>query len=1110
MADIISFDPGTEFEVLNTFDFEEEVQRPENLRFFTLEEQLLDYFEKLLPKGKIEKAEIKRLAKEVDRFREVYTNTVTVTDTDYKVDLTRKDLNVPWVNGIYEKFEYVPYSYTANWLPLFERSAQTTPNAYPRMITALPKPYKTTGSDGSLIEKDEILTTEDGKNTIVGLGNYERSKTVIHEDGSMDVIGVPIGNTSDDLRIKGYFIQKRKLDIPNPLADHPFLSSTAESHILTDEKLLDIFPSVQTIVTHAVPTTHDPYHEGMKYLKLYDVKLNQISWDSWRQRFPPVETITVTPKPLSLSFPSESQDATPSSYLTSAYTKEWLPGIASRSWLLSQEDGGLFMSRMLLSKASEAGLLPVTIIGEQPTTHKPESTPEECLKTDTFEEFVASGVYRSPEWKNVEDAFFNKDNALPKGYCIPTGFYEHEKLVNSVKRISWKEDTEQSILQTHRKLLKNFQYKPIPLVSENFEKFEVRVESEMRKHIISILNDETRTDVDKADAIDIIVQPLTLVNRIFMDPKNLFVICQHTLSLLRGDLGDDRMTFYTEWTASQDGYRVCKYCGEQINNDVIVAQEDYDTDGHLIVSADVIVSNSFHTEAASSLQELRKFFVLENAGEQLMYILISVLQIFPEGKQLLPVLQTIRSIGQSLRKNVKITSETKDRIEGILGIAGTVILIQTHTPFLIPRRSFGSKMLKMTGYPRDTDETEKTPIIDTLLFILKSTFDAFPGTFKGPMSQVVNGLTTSTKKVKEEIIKYMPPFVTKFKPQLEEAKQRYEEVTPEENIGRQRVEFPLIHLDKTEYKLNERLSKDEPISKCAVLPVSIILEASALPSVSQSPLELRSNIETSYRTVLIETEREEVEKTTFSEKDIRRRLSIGLSKPFGKIDKLKNFLTTNKDGTAFLSLLHRCLDILSDESYDKKKLAEYHKLSVYLSSTKTLKKDIALGLLYELLSDVSEHPKYLRHLENAIKKDLVISMILIQKEEAEIEYENLRTQERETLKKRLRSMNDTEREITKTLLEIGIASYIITNVDRELFAREYKPLEPENEKEPDDLAPEEGYNDTRDYVENGDVPKGEDGKDLEVDYGDYGDRAVRDYDDYGNNGTIDDGEGYGN
>jgi len=1110
MADVISFDPGTEFEVLDTFDFEEEIQRPENLRFFTLEDQLLDYFEKMLPKGKIEKAEIKRLSKEVDRFREVYTNTVTVTDTDYKVDLTRETLNVPWVNGIYEKFEYVPYSYSINWTPLFDRSAQSTPNYYPRLITALPKPYKTTGSEGYLIEKDEIVTSEDGKKTVYALGNYERSKTVIHEDGSMDVIGIPINNTSDDIRIKGYFIQKRKLEIPNPLADHPFLYSNGESHIITNEKLLDVFPSVQAILTHAIPTTHDPYGEGMKYLKIYDVKLSQISWDSWKQRFPPIETVTITPKPQSLVFPSDPQDVTPSSFLTGSYTKEWLPGIASRSWLLSQEDGGLMMTKMLLSKGSEAGLLPVTIIGEQPTIQKPLSTPEECLITDTFESFVSSGVYQSPKWKDVEDEFFKNDKAYPTGFCMPVGFYEQEKLFNSAKRIPWKEDTEQNILQEHRRLLKKFQYRPIPLISEKFEKIEKSVESEMRKHVLSILNDDTRTQVDKADAINILVQPLQIVKRQYLDDKNSFVICLHTLSLLRGALIDDRLVFYNEWTSVIDGYRVCKYCSEQINNDVIIDQEDYDSEGHLVVRSDVMATSGVQTATANALLELRKLFVLENAGEQLMFILISVLQIFPEGTQVVPVLQTIRSIALSLRKNAKISTQVKDRIEGILGIVGTIILIQTHNPFLIPRRSFGSKILKLAGYPRDTDDTEKTPIIDTLLFILKTTFDSFPGTFKGPMTQIVNGLTVSTKKVKEDVIKYLPPFITKFKPQLEESKQRFEEVTPEENPGKQRVEFPLIQLEKTEYKLDERLSKNEPISVCKVLPISTVLEASALPSVLQPPLQLRPNIDTSKRTIIIDSEIQNIEKITLAEKDIRRRLNIGLPKIFAKIEKLKTFLNTNKDGTAFLSLLDRCLDILSDESYDKKKLAEYRKISVYLQSTKTLKKDISLGLLYDLFSEVAEHPKYLRRMETAIKKDLVISMIFIQKQDAEKEYENLRTQERETLKKRLRSMNDTEREITKTLLEIGIASYIITNVDRELFAKEYKPLEPENEKEPDDLEPEEGYNDTRDYVDNGDQPLGENGHELEVDYGDYGDRAVRDYDDYPNTGIIDDGEGFGN
>ena len=44
--------------------------------------------------------------------------------------------------------------------------------------------------------------------------------------------------------------------------------------------------------------------------------------------------------------------------------------------------------------------------------------------------------------------------------------------------------------------------------------------------------------------------------------------------------------------------------------------------------------------------------------------------------------------------------------------------------------------------------------------------------------------------------------------------------------------------------------------------------------------------------------------------------------------------------------------------------------------------------------------------------------------------------------------------------------------------------------------PEEGYNDERDYVENGDQPIADDGTQLQVDYGDYGDRAVRDYNDY--------------
>jgi hypothetical protein len=85
-------------------------------------------------------------------------------------------------------------------------------------------------------------------------------------------------------------------------------------------------------------------------------------------------------------------------------------------------------------------------------------------------------------------------------------------------------------------------------------------------------------------------------------------------------------------------------------------------------------------------------------------------------------------------------------------------------------------------------------------------------------------------------------------------------------------------------------------------------------------------------------------------------------------------------------------------------------------------------------------------------------------------------------------------------LDLGLADFIITNKDRERFVREL------NYKEftVDVNMPEEGYNDERDYIENGDLPVGVDGKILEVDYGDYGDRGVRDYNDYTTQNDFDD------
>ena len=52
-ARVLTFDPS-EFVVLeDALEFDETIERPEAVRFFTVEEQETDAFEKLMPKGRV-------------------------------------------------------------------------------------------------------------------------------------------------------------------------------------------------------------------------------------------------------------------------------------------------------------------------------------------------------------------------------------------------------------------------------------------------------------------------------------------------------------------------------------------------------------------------------------------------------------------------------------------------------------------------------------------------------------------------------------------------------------------------------------------------------------------------------------------------------------------------------------------------------------------------------------------------------------------------------------------------------------------------------------------------------------------------------------------------
>jgi len=943
-----------------------------------------------------------------------------------------------------------------------------------------------------------------------------RTKGVIHEDGSFSVVKITITNTADDVKVRGFYIEKRAVDIPNPLQDHPFLASNEPSKFITNEPLAQVFPTVEAIMTHGVPKTSDPYIEGKKFLKLYDVKLSSIAWDLWKQSFPPVDTISATPEIASVTFPTIDDSVAPSKNLQDIYVDKWYPGIEPRFWLSKQEDNGAIVAKMILSKASKSGLLVPAIMNERPITALTNSSPEECFAVDSFDSFLNSGVYRSPEWNTVNTAV-DKHKPLPMGHCIPVSQIVQETADSLVgNKIAWKETTDTELLKEHTQLLKFFQHLETPQKAAKYEKYAGQAQSDVRRQILAVMKDENRTSVDQAEAIEKILRGSSVNEEKYFDATDLFLLCGHTLSILKGDLETEKDAFYEKWTAIDEGFRACKFCGERINADVYAAQDDFDEDGNVIKSHDVLeTGGETHVASfANSINKLKPAFSLENPGEAILYLLISLMQVLPTEAQLIPIVQNIRELTTVLRANKKIEKTAKERTEGILGIAGMVILLQTHNPFLIPRRSFGSKILRLTGFPRDTDDSAVSPTLDTVISILKTTFESSPNTFKGPTTTLLRLVISKPKEVRKESILFLKQAAQKFKTQILAAKERYLE--PDDTTIMTQLSLPVLKVEKLAYNPSEKIGNEESPAVCDIPMPKSYLTGRLPPSVVQEQIVLKSTkVSPTANYVVVEQPSPVI--LVFTDAEIRRRAGLGFPKST-KLDKIDAFLKSDTDGIAYLALLNRILDILSIEGFALGRVAEYRTMSVYLQTTisKSLVRDSARGIVYELMQEVVKDKNkvgLLSALNTALQRDLVFSMILITKEQATLQDSDLRTREREVFKQRMRQMNDTEREATKMLLDIGIAPYIITNEDREIFAKEYRLPDPETEyeramQEEDGDRPEEGYNASRDVED--DVAAIVDGNEQQVDYGDYGDRREertnRDYDTVAN---YDFDEGYG-
>jgi hypothetical protein len=160
-------------------------------------------------------------------------------------------------------------------------------------------------------------------------------------------------------------------------------------------------------------------------------------------------------------------------------------------------------------------------------------------------------------------------------------------------------------------------------------------------------------------------------------------------------------------------------------------------------------------------------------------------------------------------------------------------------------------------------------------------------------------------------------------------------------------------------------------------------------------------------------------------------------------------------------------------------------------------RDIAQGFAYEEIAAAQANAEKRTRLEEMRTKDISIYILQADYAEQKREANKLRASERLKIVTEMAKKSDSEREIVGALLQIGLAPYIMTNRDREIFARTAERLQDilvveEEEEDVDRMLAETGVGLARDLHDDG-----EENENVGVDHGDYGDRAAlpwgRDY-----------------
>jgi hypothetical protein len=1033
-AELLTLNEGDFVVLEEAIEFDESVQREERVRFYIQSEQEQDAFEKLIPTGASTRTQRERARREVTYYSDLYNKFIVPTTEDYELRQEKKAPEVDWVVPIFGGVELKD-----NELEDMGELNRAAANWYPRMIRSFPQPYQSEGENVYPIEKATEFTNKEGKIRYRALPEFRMVTTLVNEDKTIEIRKKPISGTGDVLSSAGYYLYKRPVSIPNPLPGHPFFESEKEGVLTNTAPLVDIFPSMDAIFTHGIPVTGDPYGEASPYLKVYDVKLSEVPWSLWKTRFPPVSLENELRERVDIQFP-KSEGTTVSNNVQELYGTQHYGGMSPREWLMRQDDGGALIVKLLLSESNEFGNVEVIPGIDLPLPGYPATTVEECrLAGISFQDFSTRGVLRR-KWEG------NKVSLS----CVPLEYIQQERArIGYTGRTNWRDDTSDKIKEKHIRLLKK--YAPLKEVEGKKElgpRTPGKEVSEVRKQVLAILHDDNRDRADKLRDIKVLLDGTIYNEQTYTDQAGLFVVCAHTMELLSGSLIANPTLFYDTWGVRELGFYVCKVCGQHIDSMEYDTSDDFDANKMAIRHTGVLdVQKEEEIVSSTSLQKIKHLLDKKNSVHLIMFLLLGLLQVEP----------TVDKMPMYLNMAATAAEGTgSPLLRGAIGLVATGILLQTHQPFLIPRRAFGPKPLKLSGYPRDTDEPGKETVFDSLLLVIRKTFEAYPSSVNEMYASFVREIVKDSSKVRNLVLRVYKEQFLKKNPELN---MMFE--TARMNVVAPVEEAPSTL--PTVVPVPETLGQIKNYPPCG--GSSIVLHPPHPPKLRQAEAPLRTGISAARSFLKVVPSLSAREETA----------------PVAKADISR--LLTAKNALDATYLKGKIGDSVQTNLAIASRLADMYRMPIPVRSVDPNQspaelRDYARGLVYSLVKAIMSVAATSRDFNERVQSDITLMCLLAKLDEEKKEVRKISANERLSYVKINAKMTDIERETNTELVKIGLGPVLITLEDRDILARR-------EEEDVEDLEAEVGVG----LVQDNALDEGQAAPNA--DHGDYGDLPGR-------------------